>query len=869
MKFGISSALIPLGLSFMLAACAPQADRPDLAEIAAPQAGPTALAPASAPASAPDPGWPRSYTLGNTTLRVFQPQVEQWNGNQVSLRLAADASTTRADGAAAQDYGVFWATARTGVNRPQRQVTLSDINITRSNFPTLADNGAALLSGLQQQYAGTISTIPLDLLQASLAASGNVRSSGVAVRNTPPAIIVSNSPAILVPISGKPVIKDVPDSRFERVLNTRALIIRTHLDDTWYLHVYDGWLAATSIEGPWTLATSPPAHIDEVAAKLSSAGQADLLDGGGSKTKPSLANGVPTIFVRESAAELVVFSGQPEFQAIAGTGLLWATNTTADVIRDSANDNYYLLISGRWYRTANLDAGPWSYVASTDLPPEFRRIPPESHAAVVLAAVAGTPQAREALIANSIPQTATIPLVDGPTFESVIDGAPQWRVIDGTSLQYVINSETPIIRVDAGTYYALSAGVWFTANAVDATWVIATSVPDVVYSIPPSSALYYTTFVYIYGVTSEYVYVGYTPGYLGTVVDSDGVVVYGTGYDYAPWVGSVYYAAPETYGTQAQPVYNPGTDMAYAYGMGLTTAAMMYAWDEPVYYTSYYHGYPCCGSTSANVYGHWGDTSYSGNATYYSKSDGEVGVKSSGDYTDNRTGSTGTYSTNRYTNPYQGTAGRSYDRSFDTAGGTSGDVDRSETYNANHNQTSYSASGSATTRDGDTVSRDSSASWGSQGDSSQHATTVTDASTGQTKTFDSGSSDGDHYASANGENYRNDGSGWQKQTSDGWQSVSAQDSSWANNEQQARSEGQARASSFSQGAGDGNFGGGDRASSFGGGDGGNFGSGERSGSFGSGERSGSFGGGWGSHFSGGGFGGRFGGGFGGFRGGRR
>ncbi|MCP5130888.1 MAG: hypothetical protein H6985_15050 [Pseudomonadales bacterium] len=850
-------------VSIALVACAQQSNRPDLAEIAAPQ--PAASAPQAT--AGPVASWPRNYTLGATSLRVFQPQIESWSGNQLSFRVAADASTNAGGTDKKQDYGVFWGTARTDVDRPQRLVTLNDINISRSNFPTLADNGASLLNGLQQQFADTTSIVSLDLLQASLVASDNETSCGVAVRNVAPAIIVSNSPAILVPVSGKPVIKDVPDSRFERVLNTRALIIRTRLGDTWYLHVYDGWLSAPAVAGPWVRASDLPGELDSTAEKLAGKGEVDLLDGGSGSAKPSLANGVPTIYVRESAAELVVFRGEPRFQGIPGTQLQWANNTTADVIQDTAGNDYYLLISGRWYRSANLDAGPWTYIASTSLPADFKRIPPESPAAVVLAAVAGTPQAREAVIANSIPQTATIPLENGPTFTPEIDGAAQWRVIDGTDLQYVINSETPIIKVSPGTLYALSAGVWFTANALDATWVIATSVPQAIYTIPPSSKLYYTTFVYIYGATDQYVYVGYTPGYMGTVVNSDGVVVYGTGYNYEPWVGTTYYAAPETYGTQAQPVYNPSTDMAYAYGMGLTTAAMMYAWDEPVYYTSYYHGYPCCGSTSANVYGHYGDTSYSGKDTYYSKSSGEVGVKSSGDYTDSRTGTTGTYSTNRYTNPYQGQAGRSYDRSFDTAGGASGDVNRSETYNANHNQTSYSASGTATTQGGSTITRDSSASWGSKGDSSSHDTTVTNANTGQTKSFDSGYSDGDHYASANGENYRNDGSGWQKQSDDGsWQSVSAQDSSWADREQQARSQGQARASSFSAGSGAGAFGSGDRSSSYGGG---NFGGGDRAGSLGGGaERSGGFGGGWGSRFGGGGFGGRFGGGggFGGFHG---
>jgi len=837
-------------------------------------ANPPPDAPAAVQPATPDlDPWPRSFTLSDATLRVYQPQVERWEGNRLEFRAAVEATP---NGGGSGSFGVIWGAARTEVNRAARLVTLEDLRLTRSNFPTLADNGAAYRRALEQQISGSARTVALDRLQASLVASGTVHVAGVTVKNNPPRIIVSDTPAILIPVSGQPIVKDVPESRFERVINTRALIMRTRLDSTWYLHVYDGWLSAPAIMGPWSLATDTPFGIDDVAKKLARQGEADLLDGGTAQPKPSLANGVPTVYVSEITAELVVFKGQPNFQPVSSTELLWATNTTADVFIDTSNNLYYALISGRWFSTPDLNNGPWQYVASNGLPSDFKRIPVNSKAGVVLASVAGTPQAKEALIANTIPQTATVNRVGGPAFTPVIDGAPKWRDIEGTALRYVVNSETPIIKVPDGSLYALNAGVWFTANLLDGPWWIATSVPAVIYTIPPSSALYYTTFVHVYGSTPEVVYVGYTPGYLGTVVESDGVVVYGTGYEYTPWVGTVYYAAPDTYGVQAQPVYNPGVDMAYGMALGLTTAAVVDSWGSTYSYDSYYHGYPCCGSTSANVYGHWGDTAVSGTDTWYSKSSGQVGEKASGTYTNTRTGTTGAYSANRYVNPYQGTAGRSGEHSFDTVGGATGNVSRSETYNAQSGQTQYSADKSATTQGGSTVSHDTSASWGPKSDSASGDTTVTNAQTGQSHTFSSGSDNGDRYASADGQNYRNDGSGWQKQTASGWQSAANEDTSWADKEQQARSEGQDRVNSFSQGSfggGGGGFGGGGFG---GGGSGGGFGGGGfGGGGFGGGGHSGGFGGGGGdfsSHFGGGGFGGRFGGGgggFGGFHGGRR
>ena len=169
-------------------------------------------------------------------------------------------------------------------------------------------------------------------------------------------------------------------------------------------------------------------------------------------------------------------------------------------------------------------------MAANALPADFAKIPKDSHAGVVLAAVAGTTQAQEAVIENSIPQTATVPRQNGPTFVPEFDGAPQYKEIAGTPLTYVPNTPYPIIRVDASTLYAVRSGVWFTATQITGPWVIATSVPAVIYSIPASSPIHYVTYARIYSYTPQVVYMGYTPGYLGTVVGPDGTVVYGTGY---------------------------------------------------------------------------------------------------------------------------------------------------------------------------------------------------------------------------------------------------------------------------------------------------------------------------------------------------
>ena len=92
------------------------------------------------------------------------------------------------------------------------------------------------------------------------------------------------------------------------------------------------------------------------------------------------------------------------------------------------------------------------------------------------------------------------------------DGEPKLEPIAGTSLQYVVNSATPIIQVGTMTqrYYAVENAVWFKAASPRGPWSVAASVPAVLYSIPPSSPLHYVTYLKIYDVEHDTVYVGYT-----------------------------------------------------------------------------------------------------------------------------------------------------------------------------------------------------------------------------------------------------------------------------------------------------------------------------------------------------------------------
>src|SRR6201999_3314791 len=161
--------------------------------------------------------------------------------------------------------------------------------------------------------------------------------------------------------------------------------------------------------------------------------------------------------VSTSPAELIQTDGQPSLTSIPGTSLSYASNSSNDIFQDQGG-KYYVLISGRWYTSSSLTGG-WHYVASNSLPADFAKIPEGSPKDNVLASVAGTDAAREAIMDAQIPQTAKVDRNSATTTVNY-DGEPQFSPLQGTDMQYATNSGSNVIE-DHGVYYTVDNGVWF------------------------------------------------------------------------------------------------------------------------------------------------------------------------------------------------------------------------------------------------------------------------------------------------------------------------------------------------------------------------------------------------------------------------
>ena len=503
------------------------------------------------PAQAQDAAtWPHTMTSPNgATVEVYQPQAISWPDEKTLTARMALAITP--PGAKTPFVGTLELAFATTIDNATHLITLADPKLISTHFPSLDteraqqvnDRIAAVLPTLQ------LKQVPLDAVVLSLKELPQTVKP-VAVNNDPPAIFHADRPASLVVFDGDPVLARAGNSGLKYAVNTNwDVFFDPAGKGTWFLLNNGIWLAAPAATGAYALASRLPAAF----AKLpSDANFADARKAMPAKSVPP--SQVPSIFVSTKPAEIIVTEGAPQFAAVPGTGLQYVKNTASDLFFDKAQGRFYYLTSGRWFAASGLD-GPWSF-ASNDLPPDFALIPPDGERGEALASVPGTSQAQLAVLRAQIPQQATLKRADAKLTVSYA-GAPEFRPLPGIDLAYAVNTAFEVLETD-GKYYVCYQGAWFVGATPNGPWALADSVPPAVRSIPPSSPVYNVSYVNVYGSTAETVTYGYTAGYTMGYVAA-GVLVYGTGYYYPPYVGPgvVPVFLPYPYSYAGSVWYNP------------------------------------------------------------------------------------------------------------------------------------------------------------------------------------------------------------------------------------------------------------------------------------------------------------------------
>jgi hypothetical protein len=649
---------------------------------------------------AQDPGWPREITKPGGKLILYQPQVDDWkNYQQVDGRMAFALTPTGGK----SHVGVVTVQMQTAVDMDKRTVFLSNPKVTSISFPSLDAATTAQMKTLMATFLNPAATLTISLDRLAASVKKTQTPSVTQVKNDPPQIFISMRPSILLLVNGAPVMAPITGSSLQFVVNANwPLFVESN--STYYLFDSKGWLTSSSLQGPWKPTGQLPKEMSKVP------GNANFTDLKAFIPPPAgSAATSPEVYYSATPAELVVFNGRPQWTAIPGTQLSYGANTDSTVFKYAPTGAFYFLTSGRWFTSTTPLMGPWTF-ATYSLPPDFAKIPLNNPAGKVLASVPGTPEAEDAVLIAQIPTTVTVNAAAAAKEVQVsYAGQPQFAPITGTTMQYATNTQNKVVMV--GTqYYLCYQGVWFISSTPQGPWQVAQTVPQVIYTIPPSSPVYNVTYVTQVYASDGNVQASYTAGYMGAFIMGatvGAIVCSGTGYYYPPYIyHGYYYPYAATYGYHT---YNPYTG-AYGYG-----------------------------GSAYGPYGsaHWG-TSYNPNTGTYAR-----GATASTAY--------GSRSVGEAYNPYTGAYGAT--RQGSNAYGSWGQSVVSKNGNTAYTQHASNAYGSA-------GSVQTSAGGKAVGTSTAYGNTAA----GKT-------SNGDMYAGHDGNVYKNTGSGWQKYDNGSWNTV--------------------------------------------------------------------------------------------------
>lgn len=663
-----------------------------------------AAAPASSPSSAAstaptDTGWPRTYSKAGTTVVLHQPQVDAWQDHsQIKFRCAVEVTLA---GQSSSQWGVLAAQADTAVSDDGLTVHLTNLRVVAVRFPSASATDAAALDAVVREMLPGQPVIALSTQRVIAHLHDESMPSGVPVNLQPPPIYYSSVPTALVTFMGQPQFKPVAGTSIMWATNTNWVVLLEGSSQQYYLLVGKSWMTAPDpVKGPWTAAQILPGDF----TLLPSDGQwTDVQNA--IPAQPFAV--VPSVIVSTQPAELIATNGAPSYSAIPGTGLMYVNNPEMPVFMQLSTQTYYYLVAGRWFSAAQI-TGPWS-AASESLPADFAKIPADSPMAFVLASVPGTQEARDAVLLAQVKHKATI-TIEGTTVDVTYDGPPKFVPIENTSMQYATNTNFQVVQAGS-EFYCCNNGVWFVSPVATGPWTVCTSVPAVIYTIPPSCPLYNCTYVKVYSTTPDTVVVGYTSGYSGAYVATTGALMFGAGMVLGSGLATNWWTCSPCYYSYGCAAYYHGGYCGY-YGAGWASygpygSAAWHAGYNPATGT-YYRG----GAVSGPGGAAWGGQAYNPWTGNYGQ----------------HTGGTNGYS--------------SWGRSYVSNG--------SNWAEAGHDSNARGTVGAAGNSQGQWVE-------------GAHSN-ATDSSIAKT-------SSGDTYAGHDGNVYKNTGDGWQKYDNGSWNNV--------------------------------------------------------------------------------------------------
>ena len=172
----------------------------------------------------------------------------------------------------------------------------------------------------------------------------------------------------------------------------------------------------------------------------------------------------PVIFFSQTPAVLLNLDGDPIWSPIPQTALRFAVNTNWDLFDHPPSNTMYLRIDKSWLMAQAVN-GPWRRAGT--LPAGFASLPADGNWSDVEAAVPGTE--------FPVGHMPVVFVSRRPAELILIDGAPVYVPVTGTTLFWLRNTDSDVFRLGKdGPIYFLVAGRWFSAPDFTGPWTFAT-----------------------------------------------------------------------------------------------------------------------------------------------------------------------------------------------------------------------------------------------------------------------------------------------------------------------------------------------------------------------------------------------------------
>ncbi len=194
-----------------------------------------------------------------------------------------------------------------------------------------------------------------------------------------PTVFFNFEPAELILLQGEPMYVPVTGTQLLWVSNTESDLFRLGASGPVYYLVTGRWFSAPDFTGPWTFATTNlPEDFKKISLEHPRSRVLASVPGTRQAAEAVILAQIPqTARVNKKAVEapVVVYQGDPQFQAIEETSVERAVNTDKDIIK--VGDIYYMCFQGVWFM-ANSTNGPWEVTGS--VPGQIYEIPASSPA---------------------------------------------------------------------------------------------------------------------------------------------------------------------------------------------------------------------------------------------------------------------------------------------------------------------------------------------------------------------------------------------------------------------------------------------------------------------------------------------------------